>query len=46
MSRRRVTYTVHSRESVGLGRILLHTILTCITGGFWLIILAIRYMLR
>lgn len=46
MSRHRVTYTVRSSHHVGLGQILFHTILTCLTGGFWLIILAIRYMLR
>lgn len=47
MSRRHhISYTVRSRQSVGFGAILLHTILTCITGGFWLIVLAIRYMLR
>lgn len=44
MSRKRVTITV--RRRVGFGRILLHTILTCITGGLWLVILAIRFMLR
>lgn len=45
MSRRTVTVSV-GKPRVGLGRILLHTFLTCATGGFWLIILAIRYLLR
>lgn len=31
---------------VGITRILIHTILTCLTGGFWLIILLIRYLIR
>lgn len=43
MSRRR---NYRSNQRVGFGRVLLHTILTCLTGGLWLVVLAIRYMLR
>lgn len=46
MSRRSVTYTVQTRRRVGLGELLLHTILTVFTGGFWLVLLAIRYLIR
>lgn len=46
MSRRYIYTPAHVRRRVGVGAILLHLILTCLTGGFWLVILFIRYMLR
>lgn len=35
-----------NRNTPGLGVILLHTLLTVVTGGFWLVILIIRALLR
>lgn len=32
-------------QRVGFGRLLLHVILTAITGGGWLVVLLIRYLL-
>lgn len=42
---RHVTISVN-RKRVGFGAILLHTVLTIVTGGFWLVILLIRALLR
>lgn len=31
---------------VGLGRLLIHTVLTFVTGGVWLVVLGIRFLLK
>lgn len=35
----------YPRKRVGLLRILFHVILTCLTGGLWLVVLMIHYLL-
>lgn len=32
-------------QRVGFGRLLLHVVLTAVTGGAWLVVLLIRYLL-
>lgn len=46
VSRHSSIYTVSAPRHVGFFAILLHTILTFVTGGLWLVVLAIRYLLR
>lgn len=44
---RRINIKVQNRRNkVGVGRILFHFILGCLTGGIWWIILAIRFLLK
>jgi hypothetical protein len=35
-----------SKRRVGLGSLLVHTVLTFVTGGVWLVILGIRFLLK
>jgi len=44
---RNITISVsRPRPHVGFGSILFHTIMTCVTGGFWLVVLLVRYLLK
>lgn len=35
-----------AQQRVGIGRLVFHTVLTFVTGGLWLVVLGIRFLLK